>query len=469
MSGVVTSGGAVLAGVQLSCDGKNGITLANGVYVISGVTYGACILAPTLAGYTFAPAFVPLSVTTNLVEQNFVATPIPVFTIGGRILDTQSGEGVSGVQVSDGAHTAFSDLGGFYVLAGIPAGTYTVSAAKSGYRLSDATSVVITNTNVSAVNFSATKSVTVHDISGAVRPLSSGIASQCVSGVQIAYGIGSSITPGTGQFLLQGVPPGTYAITPIKAGCTYSPATEIVTVTNTSISNIVFSEQQQPIKLFSITGRTTTPSGDGLAGTLISYGTSAVLADAFGYFTIPNLPASSYTLTPTLSGYRFDPSRTAITITNASVVIVSMVGRPLTYRMLLPIGMQNVPQIVCNIAGVDCGVEPDNAVRLGATSLPTTLTTYHAQIGTSADARDVYGFALLAGVKYRFAITHAAVGDINLYLYDEKGSTPLLASARPGTTNEVISFTPGVAGRYYLQVVAASVRTKSNYALTLAY
>jgi hypothetical protein len=469
VSGVVTSGGTVLPGVQLSCDTTSAVTGSAGAYTLSGLRYGACVLAPALAGYTFSPPFVPLNVTGNIDEQNFVATPIPLFTIGGRILDAQSGEAVAGVQVTDGARTTFTDFGGFYVLAGVPAGTYTISAAKSGYRLSDATAVVIGNANIDAINFSATKNVTVHDVSGEVRPFSSGIASQCVAGVQLAYGIGSAVTPSDGKFTLLGLPPGTYALTPIKPGCLYTPATQIVTVTNTSVANVLFTESQIPASLYSISGRATTPAGAGLGGTRIAYGAGVVLADANGYFAIPNLPAARYTLTPTLPGYRFDPATTVITISTSNVVIVNMQGRAYSSRIVLPFVMQNVPVIVCNIPGADCGVEPDNAVRAGATPLPTNSTIYYALIGSTADVRDVYGFALIAGVRYRFALTHQAVGDINLYLYDEKGATPLLSSAQPGTVNEAITFTPTVSGRYFLQVVAASVRVKSTYQIALAY
>jgi hypothetical protein len=469
VSGVVTSGGAVLPGVQLSCDGTNAVTGATGVYTLSGLRYGACVLAPALTGYTFAPPFVPLNVTGNSTGQNFVATPIPLFTIGGRILDTQSGEAVSGVQVTDGARTTFTDLGGFYTLTGVPAGTYIVSAAKSGYRLSDAATVVIGNANVDAINFSATQNVTVHDVSGEVRPFSSGIASQCVSGVQIAYGVGSTVTPGDGRFALLGLPPGTYAITPIKVGCSYSPPTQIVTVTNTSIANVIFAEQQKPVSVYSINGRATTPDGTGLGGTRIAYGTTFVLADAQGYFTIPNLTANTYVLIPTLRGYRFEPATLPITITNSNVVIASMQGRLYTSRNWLPIAMRIEPIVVCAVAGADCGLEPDNAVRAGATQLPTSNATFYARIGSSADVRDVYGFVLTAGIRYRFSVTHRAVGDINAYFYDEKSSAPLLSSAQLGTSNETITFTPSVTGRYFLQVVAASVRVKSDYQLTVAY
>jgi hypothetical protein len=392
-----------------------------------------------------------------------------MFSISGRILDAQSGEAVAGVQVTDGARTTLTDPGGFYQLLDVPPGTYSVSAAKSGYQLSAARTVVIGNIAVDGVNFSATRNVSVYDVSGVVRPFSVGLPSQCVGGVQIAYGIGSTVTPEDGAFTLLGLPPGTYAVTPVKSGCAFSPTTQLITVTNTGLSGVLFTEQQQPPSLYSISGRVTTAEGAGLGNATISYGAGAVTADAQGFFTIPGLLPNNYVLTPVLAGYHFDPATAQVIISDSNVVIVNLRGIPNSYRQLLPQLPREWPQLFCVTPDQDCGVEPDNAVRAGAQMLPTLNVTYHAQIGGTADVRDVYGFTLLAGTSYRLSVTHRAIGDLNIYLYDETSSTPLLSSAQRGTMNETLVFQPSVTGRYFLQVVAASVRTKNAYQFGVAY
>jgi hypothetical protein len=469
ISGLVTSSGAPLSGVQLTCDGRNAVSGANGAYLLTGVRYGPCILAPTLNGYTFSPAFIPLTVTSSLIDQNFVATPIPVFTISGRVIDADSGEGLSGVQVTDGARTTFTDAGGFYVLNGVPAGNYTISAAKSGYSLSSPTTVIVANANVAGINFTARQTVSVHNINGRVKPFSTGIASTCVSGVQIAYGIGSAVTQADGTFTLLGLPAGAYALTPIQTGCVFTPTTRLITITNTTVNNVEFVEVVPPPNTYSIFGRATTESGAGLPGVRVVYGAGSVQSDAQGNFTISNLPSAAYTLTPTLSGYRFEPLTTTVTISNANAVVLNMVGRAAQFRQMLPVAALNAPQQICNVPGADCGLEPDNAVRAGATLLPTRPGTYYAQIGSSADSRDVYGLNLDAGVRYRFTVTHRAIGDVNLYLYDATTSSPLVSVATPGTGNETLTFTPAVSGRYFVQVVAASVRVKGDYQFAVAY
>jgi hypothetical protein len=469
IGGVVISGGTPLSGVQLTCDGRNAVSGANGSYLLTGVRYGPCILAPTLNGYTFSPAFIPLTVTSSLIDQNFVATPIPVFTIGGRVIDSDSGEAIGGVQVTDGARTTFTDAGGFYVLSGVPGGNYTISAAKSGYSLSGATSVVVVNANVNGINFTARKNVSVYNASGMIKPFSAGIPSACVSGAQIAYGIGSSVSASDGSFTLAGLPPGAYAVTPVKAGCTYTPSTQIVTISNTDVTDIVFTEAAPPVNVYSIFGRTLSTSGAALPGVRVTYGASSVQSDAQGNFVIPNLQSGSYALNPARSGYRFEPVTTTVTVANANVLIVNLIGRETQSKMLLPIVALGAPVQICNVPGADCGLEPDNSVRAGAQLLPTRPGTYYAQIGSSSDSRDVYGFDLEAGVRYRFTVAHRAIGDINLYLYDERGSTPLVSVATPGTGNETLTFTPTTAGRYFVQVVAASVRVKSDYQFVVAY
>jgi hypothetical protein len=469
IGGVVISGGTPLSGVQLTCDGRNAVSGANGSYLLTGVRYGPCILAPTLNGYTFSPAFIPLTVTNSMIDQNFVATPIPVFTIGGRVIDSDSGEAIGGVQITDGARTTFTDAGGFYVLSGVPGGNYTISAAKSGYSLSSATSVVVVNANVNGINFTARKNVTVYNASGVLRPFSSGIPSACISGAQIAYGIGSAVSGSDGTFALNGLPPGAYAVTPIKAGCTYSPSTQVVTINNTDVTGVVFTEAAPPVNVYSIFGRTISTSGAALPNVRVNYGAGSVQSDAQGNFVIPNLSTGSYVLTPAHAGYRFEPLTTTVTVANANVLVVNLIGRETQSKLLLPLVAQIAPAQICNVPGADCGLEPDNAVCAGALVLPKRPGTYFATIGTSADTRDVYGFDLEAGVRYRFTAAHRAVGDINLYLYDERGSTPLVSVATPGTGNETLTFTPTTAGRYFVQVVAASVRVKSEYQFVVAY
>ena len=77
------------------------------------------------------------------------------YSISGSVADG-SGNGISGVSISDGAgHTATTDSGGNYTLIGLSAGTYTITPSKNGFNFTPlARTVTITNANVTGQDFS---------------------------------------------------------------------------------------------------------------------------------------------------------------------------------------------------------------------------------------------------------------------------------------------------------------------------
>jgi hypothetical protein len=74
-SGRVLLGTNGLAGVLISATNASAVTDASGNYVIFISTNGA-VLKPALTGYTFAPASLFASGTTNNTGLNFTATPV---------------------------------------------------------------------------------------------------------------------------------------------------------------------------------------------------------------------------------------------------------------------------------------------------------------------------------------------------------------------------------------------------------
>jgi len=79
-----------------------------------------------------------------------VTVPAATYSISGSA-------GTSGATVTAGSQSATSDASNNYALSGLAAGTYTVTPSKSGCTFSPAsTSVTITSSNVTGINFTAT-------------------------------------------------------------------------------------------------------------------------------------------------------------------------------------------------------------------------------------------------------------------------------------------------------------------------
>jgi len=54
-------------------------------------------------------------------------------SIYGRVVDSDTGSGISGVLVQVGGYSGYTNSSGDYDITGIPAGNYTVTFSKAGY------------------------------------------------------------------------------------------------------------------------------------------------------------------------------------------------------------------------------------------------------------------------------------------------------------------------------------------------
>jgi PKD repeat protein len=86
-----------------------------------------------------------------------VSTPPPVkYSISGRVANSAN-NAISGVTISDGAgHSATTNSNGNYTLSGLAAGTYTLTAAKSGYTFAPASLQTTVPPNATAKSFVGT-------------------------------------------------------------------------------------------------------------------------------------------------------------------------------------------------------------------------------------------------------------------------------------------------------------------------
>lgn len=170
LSGTIapTAGGS---GATVTLSGAaSATTTANssGAYSFTGLANGSYAVTPSNAGYTFSPTSQNATVNgANVTGINFTATAqTNTYTISGTI--TLSGSALSGVAVGltgPAVANATTDSSGAYSFSGLSNGTYTVTPTLSGDAFTPASqSVTVNGANQTAVNFTATATVT-HTVS----------------------------------------------------------------------------------------------------------------------------------------------------------------------------------------------------------------------------------------------------------------------------------------------------------------
>jgi hypothetical protein len=108
-------------------------------------------VSPSLAGYTFTPVSAALTVADSDVTQDFTAAsqPAATYAISGRV--SFAGSGLPGVTVTIAGLTSGSAVtgsGGIYSFSGVPGGSYTVTASRTGFTFSPSpAAVTITGAN----------------------------------------------------------------------------------------------------------------------------------------------------------------------------------------------------------------------------------------------------------------------------------------------------------------------------------
>ena len=101
-------------------------------------------------------------------------------------------------------------------------------------------------------------------------------------------------------------------VTPSRAGFSFTPASQSVTVSGASVIGVNFTAQ--PVTLSgNIAG------GAGVTVTLSGAGSGSTTADASGNYSFSAVTNGTYTVTPSRTGYSFTPASQSVVISGASV------------------------------------------------------------------------------------------------------------------------------------------------------
>jgi hypothetical protein len=292
---------------------------------------------------------------------------------------------------------------------------------------------------------------------------------------------------------------------------------------NTRISDFKFSNcTGGTTPTYSISGTITTSAGVGINGVSVSTGGSSTTTNSSGVYTIANLAAGSYTLTPSLSGYSFSPVNRAVSITSANVTGQNFTGTPpastysitgtITTSSGTAISGVSVSRGAASVATNSSGVYTFTGVANGSYTITPSLTGYtfspvnrsvsvsganvsgqnftgtpptsgnalsngvpvNSSVNSTSANSDFKEFtvAIPSGASNLNIATTNASGDIDLYV--RFGASPGTASGqydcRPytGSGNETCSFATPSVGTYYVRVYGYATGTQS-FTLTASW
>ena len=404
--------GATLAGVTLNLTGiatKSTTSDANGNYSFAGLSNGSYTVTPIKTGYSFSPAHLTVTISgANINNINFTATAnvASAYTLSGSV----TGAVVQSVLIilsGSSSATTLTDANGNYSFSGLANGSYTVIPSKTGYTFNpNSNAVTISGSNISGNNFTATANVAY------TNTLSGTVTGAVVQNVLITMNGAPTHTDPSGHFSFTGVPNGTFTATPTLAGYTFSPTSNTVTVYNTNATFGNFVSTAVTAATYSISGAVSGATSAGVTINLTGAATASATSDANGNYSFAGLANGSYTVTPSKTGYTFNPINTAISVSGANVS-----GKNFTAND------NGVPTFT--LSGTVTGAVLQNAlITLSGANSGTTLT----------NASGYYSFSGLADGSY--TVTPSKTG----YSFSPTGNAVTISGANATVSNFFSTF-----------------------------
>jgi thermitase len=244
ISGQVTDSedSSPIVGATVSDGTRTVLTDAAGQYSINDVPPGSYQVAAGKEGYETSSlaVSVPLGGTA---EADFSLNEVIVpGNIVGTVTSAKDGSAISGAQVSDGSRTALTDALGTYTIDNVPPGSYEVVASKEGYQTSSLTVTVLAGSTTVA-NLCLSEIVVPGSIAGSVTDAKDGSP---VVGATVSDGARTAVTDTGGQYIIGGVPEGSYTVTASAASYSASSQAVSVVAAQTTTVNFALTELTPP-------------------------------------------------------------------------------------------------------------------------------------------------------------------------------------------------------------------------------
>ncbi|MCV2483302.1 T9SS-translocated chitinase ChiA [Flavobacterium sp. SH_e] len=233
ISGSVKNGSALVTNVTVELRNASNAVIqtvvsATGNFAFNNLTSGQNYsLTAVKASYTFVPVSLT-NVTTNQTAIVINGTQ-PTYTVSGTVLDGTTG--VSGVTISavsgSTTLTAVSNASGVYSVAGLTAGlNFTVSAAKSGFSYTPASTVYNAIDANKTLNFTQGAAVANYTVSGTVLNGTTPVSGVTVTASSTAGNV-SATTNSSGAYSLTLASGGNYTVIAALTGQTFTPASTV--------------------------------------------------------------------------------------------------------------------------------------------------------------------------------------------------------------------------------------------------
>jgi len=335
ISGTVTSGGQPMEGVEVTANGHSDTTNADGEYTITGLAADTYTVTPTLAEYTFTPSDDEVTLTAGAPEAtgvDFVGTE-KTYSISGDVQDDGSNP-LAGVEVTADGQTDTTDASGQYQIAGLVAGTYTVTASKTGYAFTptEHNDVEVNETVGDATDIDFTGEPT-YSISGTVLT-DAGDPNSGLEGVEVTAGSQSGTTNADGDYTISGLVAGIYTVTPELAEYTFAPIPPTPDPPDITVGpDATDVDFEATRKTYYIEGIVRGENRDPIDGATVSADGGTDTTDGSGYYQITGLISGTYTVTVSdVAEYTFTPQDATVneTVGNATA---DFQGTPKTYSI----------------------------------------------------------------------------------------------------------------------------------------
>ena len=323
VSGTISGAGGNAATVTLSSGTTTVETVtstAAGAYSFTSVANGSYTVTPTKAGFTFTPASQAATVNGANVTVAAFSSAAQTFTVSGTISGT--GENAAAVTLTSGTTTVAtvtSTAAGAYTFTGVANGSYTVTPTKAGFSFTPTSQAVTVNgTNVTVPAFSSAAST--FTVSGTITGTGGNAAT--VTLTSGATTVATVTSTAAGAYTFTSVANGSYTVTPTKAGFSFTPTSQAVTVNGANVTVAAFSSTAQT---FTVSGTITGTGGNAATVTLTSGTTTVatVTSTAAGAYSFTSVANGSYTVTPTKAGFSFTPTSQAVTVNGANVTVAA--------------------------------------------------------------------------------------------------------------------------------------------------
>ncbi len=287
-------------------------TGSNGQFEITNVKPGTYTITASKEDFETSTTEVAV-LAGQTTTADFLLKPEEVVnnfgTIIGTVKDLVTFNSLDQVNITTEPVTSSvtSNASGVFKIEGISAGTYVLSAEKEGY---DSTTisvkVAIGDTSIADIFMQETDTTTIPTTGGIQGVITDALSSDPLSGANITTVPASSLVTSDdqGQYSIMNLTPGSYKINVTKTG--YGSNSGDVTV---AAGESVTANFTLLISTGSISGTVTevdSASVTPIEGVLISTspGTSSVLTNASGEFSITNVNPGNYTISAVKTGYQ---------------------------------------------------------------------------------------------------------------------------------------------------------------------